>query len=52
MLTKDQALELCDSFEIYENFFDEESEEYLMMKDHNPLLLSAYEELYRMAIDD
>jgi len=43
------AQELCDSIEIYADFFDPESEEYILLKQNNPTLLDAYEELFTLA---
>lgn len=49
MLTKQHAQELCDALEIYAEFFDEDNEEYILLRDNNPTLLEAYEELFTLA---
>lgn len=50
-LTKDEALELCDSVEINEDFIDNENEEYLLLRDNNPRLLRAYTKLIDIAFN-
>lgn len=51
-LTTDQAEELCDSIGLYSDFFDEDNEEYILLKENNPDLLSAYEVLFTIAYAD
>ncbi len=49
ILSKDSAIELCDSIEIDSSFFDESNEEFILLKENNPRLLTAYEELFALA---
>jgi len=51
-LTKEQASDLCDALDIYPDFFDENNEEYILLKEHNPSLLNAYETLFAIAQKD
>lgn len=51
-LTKELAQELCDSIELYSDFFDESNEEFILLRDNNPKLLAAYEELFTIAASD
>lgn len=49
ILSQESAVELCDSIEIYSDFFDEHNEEYVFLRKSNPALLKAYEELFTLA---
>lgn len=48
-LNRDQAAELCDALELHSGFFDEDNEEYIMLKQQNPSLLAAFETLFTIA---
>lgn len=49
MLTQRQAQEICDSIDLNSSFFDEDDEEYILLKENNPELLDAYEVLFTIA---
>lgn len=51
-LTRELAQELCDSIELYSDFFDEDNEEYILLKENNPTLIKAYEVIYTLANSD
>ena len=48
-LSKTSAQCLCDSIELNSEFFDEDNEEYVLLKENNPSLLVAYEALFTLA---
>ena len=52
ILSKASAIALCDSIDLNSEFFDDTNEEYLLLKDQNPGLLTAYEELFTIAFSD
>lgn len=51
-LTRQQAIDLCESIELDGEFFDEDNEEFTMLRDGNPELLSAYEVIFTIAYSD
>lgn len=51
VLTKEQALILCEMHDIHELFEDEEGEEATMLREQNPELLEAYRVLYLIATE-
>ncbi len=51
-LTKEQAMELCDSIELNNEFFDEDNEEYILLKENNPHLFDAYSVLFTIACSE
>ena len=51
-LSREEARALCDSIEIYSDFFDVDNEEYIMLKENNPVLLGAYEVIFTIANAD
>jgi len=48
-LSREEARALCDSIELYSDFFDVDNDEYIMLKENNPVLLGAYEVIFTMA---
>ena len=50
MLTKEQAMLICDAHEIFQLLDNEEEVE--LLEDNNPELLQAYTELHNMALPD
>ena len=51
-LSRQAARQLCEALEIYSDFFDEDNEEYILLKENNSDLLEAYEELFTIANSD
>lgn len=51
-LSKQSAQALCDALEINSEFFDEDNEEYTMLRDNNPELWQAYCDLFTIACED
>lgn len=48
-LSKESAQSLCDALDLTSEFFDEDSEEYIMLRDNNPGLFQAYGDLFTIA---
>ena len=48
-LSREEARARCDSIEIYSDFFDVDNEEYIILKENNPVLLGAYEVIFTIA---
>jgi len=51
-ISKQSAMEICDALDLNAGFFDEDSEEWQLMKSNNPWLLEAYEEIFTCANAD
>lgn len=52
VLSKEPAIELCESIDLNTEFFDEDNEEYTMLRDDNYRLWVAYQELFTLAYID
>ncbi len=53
VMSKESARALCDALDLTSEFFDEDSEEYIMLREGNPELFQAYGELFTIAcVDD
>ena len=52
ILNKESALMLCDALDINSSLFDEENEEYILLKRHNPMLLELYEDIFTLSCAD
>jgi len=48
-LTVKSAQVLCEALEIYSDYFDEDNEECVMLKENNLDLFNAYVELFELA---
>lgn len=48
-LSEESAKQLCGCLELTSEFFDEDNEEFILLKQNNPRLFSAYEELFTIA---
>ena len=51
-LTKEMAMVLCESIDLNSEFFDETNEEWVLLKENNPELLEAYDDLFTLAHAD
>ncbi len=48
-LSRNSAIALCDALDLNSEFFDEENEDYIILKDSNPNLFQAYTDIFTIA---